>query len=102
MRGNQAELTSLVEATIAAAEAGGQGAAVTCAYRLCMLSVRPLSWDMPVIERDSSGLPGREAGPGSPCASRQGVLSPSAPAQHASRPVQSARTPRAGTEPPWR
>jgi DNA-binding CsgD family transcriptional regulator len=32
MRGNQAELTSLVEATIAAAEAGGQGAAVTCAY----------------------------------------------------------------------
>src|SRR5690348_7451761 len=32
MRGNQAELTSLVEATIAAAEAGGQGAAVTYAH----------------------------------------------------------------------
>jgi len=32
MRGNQAELTSLAEATIAAAEAGGQGAAVTCAH----------------------------------------------------------------------
>src|SRR6266567_4313081 len=32
MRGNQAELTSLTEATIAAAEAGGQGAAVTCAH----------------------------------------------------------------------
>ena len=32
MRGNQAELTSLVEATIAAAEAGGQGAALTCAH----------------------------------------------------------------------
>jgi DNA-binding CsgD family transcriptional regulator len=31
MRGDQAELTSLVEATSAAAEAGGQGAAVTCA-----------------------------------------------------------------------
>jgi hypothetical protein len=35
--------------------------------RSCMLSVRPLSWDMPVINRNSSGLPGREAGPGSPC-----------------------------------
>jgi DNA-binding CsgD family transcriptional regulator len=32
MRGNQAELTSLVEATSAAAEAGGQGAAVTYAH----------------------------------------------------------------------
>jgi DNA-binding CsgD family transcriptional regulator len=32
MRGNQAELTSLTEATIAAAEAGGQGAAMTCAH----------------------------------------------------------------------
>jgi DNA-binding CsgD family transcriptional regulator len=32
MRGNQAELTSMVEATAAAAEAGGQGAAVTCAH----------------------------------------------------------------------
>jgi DNA-binding CsgD family transcriptional regulator len=32
MRGNQAELTSLTEATIAAAEAEGQGAAVTCAH----------------------------------------------------------------------
>ena len=32
MRGNQAELTSLAEATIAAAEAGGQGAAVTYAH----------------------------------------------------------------------
>ncbi len=32
MRGNQAELTSLTEATIAAAEAGGQGAAVTYAH----------------------------------------------------------------------
>jgi DNA-binding CsgD family transcriptional regulator len=32
MRGNQAELTPLVEATIAAAEAGGQGAALTCAH----------------------------------------------------------------------
>ncbi len=32
IRGSQAELTSLVEATIAAAEAGGQGAAVTCAH----------------------------------------------------------------------
>jgi DNA-binding CsgD family transcriptional regulator len=32
MRGNQAELTSLVEATSDAAEAGGQGAAVTCAH----------------------------------------------------------------------
>jgi DNA-binding CsgD family transcriptional regulator len=32
MRGNQAEMTSLVEATIAAAEAGGQGAAVTYAH----------------------------------------------------------------------
>jgi DNA-binding CsgD family transcriptional regulator len=31
MRGNQASLTSLAEATIAPAEAGGQGAAVTCA-----------------------------------------------------------------------
>ena len=34
--------------------------------RSWMLSVGPLSWDMPVIERDSSGLPGRAAGPGSP------------------------------------
>jgi DNA-binding CsgD family transcriptional regulator len=32
MRGNQAELISLTEATIAAAEAEGQGAAVTCAH----------------------------------------------------------------------
>jgi DNA-binding CsgD family transcriptional regulator len=32
MRGNQTELTSLTEATIAAAEAGGQGAAMTCAH----------------------------------------------------------------------
>jgi DNA-binding CsgD family transcriptional regulator len=32
MRGKQAELTSLVETTIAAAESGGQGAAVICAY----------------------------------------------------------------------
>jgi DNA-binding CsgD family transcriptional regulator len=32
MRGSQAELTSLVEAAVAAAEAGKQGAAVTCAH----------------------------------------------------------------------
>jgi DNA-binding CsgD family transcriptional regulator len=32
MRGNQAELTSLTEVTIAASEAEGQGAAVTCAH----------------------------------------------------------------------
>ncbi len=31
-----------------------------------MLSVRPLSWDMPVIERDSSGLPGRGGSPREP------------------------------------
>jgi hypothetical protein len=86
----------------AATRAGGRGCPSTCTPRRRTSTARcPLSWDMPVIEEDSSGLPGRRGSPGSPCASRQGVLSPSPPALHASRRAQSARMPRAGTEPPW-